>query len=320
MLAQRISSINSISAICEATGADIDEVAHSVGLDPRIGYKFLKAGIGFGGSCFKKDILSLTYLAEGLGLPEVSEYWRQVLSMNEWQRKRFVRSLITCLNGTLRGKKVTVLGYAFKKDTADTRESPALDCIKILLEEEPAEIAIYDTCCNPEAIKEDIGVLIGNDVVAANGGPIKVYGDPYQACRDSHATIITTDSDEFRSSSNETSALQRKSLIFDDPRPFQHLDPTESEILALQSYLRSNFDTVDPLQRFNDEPACEQGCSECATSKQSGSLGSKRLDWSRIAYHLQEPKWVFDGRSVLDSKEMEGLGVRVRVIGKSYLD
>jgi UDPglucose 6-dehydrogenase len=316
MLAQRISSINSISAICEATGADIDEVAHSVGLDPRIGDKFLRAGIGFGGSCFKKDILSLSYLAEGLGLTEVSEYWQQVLSINEWQRKIFVRSVITCLNGTLRGKKVTLLGYAFKKDTADMRESPALDCIKTLLEEESAEIAIYDTCCNPKAIEEEIKASVGNEILDVYGGPIKIYADPYQACLDSYAVLIMTNSDEFRNTSTDTT-IQNKFPVH-DPRPFQHLDPTETEILALQSYLSFRFGTTDPLRRFNDEPACEEGCIECATVKAAGTLKTERLDWSRIAYHLQKPKWVFDGRGVLDVKEMEELGVRVRSIGKAF--
>jgi UDPglucose 6-dehydrogenase len=316
MLAQRISSINSISAICEATGADIDEVAHSVGLDPRIGDKYLKAGIGFGGSCFKKDILSLMYLAEGLGLAEVMDYWQQVLTVNEWQRDRFTRKVITCLNGTLTGKKLTVLGYPFKKDTADTRESPALDCIKTFLEDIPAEVAIYDACCNPEVIKEEIKMLLGNDILKESGGPVHVYADPYEACRNSHAIVIMTDSNEFRNSSNNKSMMKGRQ-IKSDPRPFQHLDPTESEILTLQLSLTSQFNTTDPLQRFNNEPACNETCKLCESSTQQPShLENEKLDWSRIACHLQEPKLVFDGRGVLDVEEMNGLGVRVHAIGK----
>jgi UDPglucose 6-dehydrogenase len=156
MLAQRISSINTVSAICERTGADVDEIAKAIGLDPRLGPKFLKAGLGFGGSCFKKDILSLVYLAETLNLEEVAEYWRQVITMNEFQRNRFVKRVVSNLHGTLIGKKISILGYAFKKDTSDTRESPAVEVVKLLLADNPAEIAIFDPRCNPEDVKDEI--------------------------------------------------------------------------------------------------------------------------------------------------------------------
>jgi UDPglucose 6-dehydrogenase len=156
MLAQRISSINSISAICEQTGADVDELAKAIGLDMRLGPKFLKAGLGFGGSCFKKDILSLVYLAQTLHLDEVAEYWTQVLTINEYQRNRFVKRVVRNLHGTLIGKKITILGYAFKKDTSDTRESPAVEVVKTLLADNPAEIAIFDPKCNPENVKDEI--------------------------------------------------------------------------------------------------------------------------------------------------------------------
>lgn len=133
MLAQRISSINTISAICEQTGADVDEIASAIGRDARLGPKFLKAGLGFGGSCFKKDILSLVYLAETLNLDEVAEYWRHVITINEYQRCRYVKRVVRNLHGTLIGKKISILGYAFKKDTSDTRESPAVEVVKALL-------------------------------------------------------------------------------------------------------------------------------------------------------------------------------------------
>src|SRR5271170_2350442 len=145
MLAQRISSINALSAICEATGANIDEVAHAVGYDSRIGPKFLKASVGFGGSCFQKDILNLVYLSESLHLPEVAAYWRQVVEMNEFQKRRFTSRVVDTLFKTITGKvciifdhdnlfndltpfiyqKIAVLGFAFKADTGDTRESAA---------------------------------------------------------------------------------------------------------------------------------------------------------------------------------------------------
>uniref|UniRef100_A0A8H7TME1 UDP-glucose 6-dehydrogenase n=1 Tax=Bionectria ochroleuca TaxID=29856 RepID=A0A8H7TME1_BIOOC len=195
MLAQRISSINSISAVCEQTGADVDEVAKAVGVDPRIGNKFLVAGIGFGGSCFKKDVLNLVYLADTMGLPEVGEYWRQVVKMNEYARDRFTNRVIKCLNNTLVGKKVTILGYAFKKNTSDTREAPALEMVKTLLEERPREIAIFDPCCNPLVIKEEIRQLLGDVDELKN---IVVYGNAYDACDKSTAVVIATEFDEFR--------------------------------------------------------------------------------------------------------------------------
>lgn len=323
MLAQRISSINSISAICEKTGADISEIAKSIGMDPRIGDKFLKSGIGFGGSCFRKDVLSLVYLAETLGLEEVAEYWTQVLTVNEWQRTRFMRRVVRCLNGTLVGKKLSVLGYAFKKNTNDTRESPALECIKILLEDTPREIALFDPCCDPVVVKEEIAKLVGMEFLRENGGCIEVYADAYLACADSHAVLIMTDCDEFKNSSPSpkvgSKASPSKKPRAADPRPFTHLEPTEPEILSLQRYLASTYEVFDPLQRYNEEPACEAGCVKC--EKVDGEAKGRgkeeeRLDWAKIAYHLQKPKWVFDGRGVLDQSVMDGLGCRVEGIGR----
>ena len=142
-LAQRISSINSISAICEATGADVDQVAGAIGKDTRVGAKFLKASVGFGGSCFQKDILNLTYIAASLGLNEVSEYWTQVVKFNDYQKNRFVYKVIASLFNTVNRKKIAILGFAFKKDTGDTRESAAIDICKKLLQD-GAILSIYD--------------------------------------------------------------------------------------------------------------------------------------------------------------------------------
>ncbi|KAF4628272.1 hypothetical protein G7Y89_g9880 [Cudoniella acicularis] len=259
MLAQRISSINSISAICEATGASIDEIALSIGLDPRIGSKFLQAGVGFGGSCFKKDILSLTYLAESLGLPEVAEYWNQVLTINDWQRSRFVRRIIKCLNGTVVGKKIAILGYAFKKNTADTRESPSLDAIKSLLDDAPREIAIYDPWCDPSVVRDELARLLGKEILKVNGGPIEVFADVYRACESAHAAVIMTECDEFRKTPASkspklapTKSARKPGLI--DPRPFERLEPTESETLSLHKYLKATFNVEDPLGRYENEP------------------------------------------------------------------
>ena len=274
MLAQRISSINSISAICEKTGADIAEISESVGSDPRIGSKFLQAGIGFGGSCFRKDISSLVYLAETLGLDEVAEYWSQVLTINSWQRTRFIRRVIRCLNGTLVGKKLTILGYAFKKGTSDTRESPALECIKILLEEAPMEIAIYDPYCTPAQVTSEIETLLGKEAMKQDGGCVEVYSNVYAACESSSGLLILTDCDEFKTSSgsSEKSFRESRKCTSMDPRPFTSLEPTESELLALNKYLASisipSTSTPDPLQRLHPEPDCPVGCVECCEAAQ----------------------------------------------------
>jgi UDPglucose 6-dehydrogenase len=315
MLAQRISSINSISAICEMTGADVTEISKAVGLDGRIGSKYLQAGVGFGGSCFGKDIRSLIYLAEGLNLPEVAEYWQQVLKMNEWQRTRFVRKVVRCLNGTLVGKKVCILGYAFKKGTDDTRESPALETIKILLDDTPREIGVFDPYCDPKIVKEEVGRLVGQDSLKENGGPVEVYESAYEAGLGSHAIVIMTDCDEFR---NTPTSPSRGLCKRDDPRPFQRLEPKQSEILELQKYLAS-MDGLDALGRFVKEPDCKGNCKICLADRERAATGQRshgRLDWTKIIYHLQKPKWIFDGKGILDVPEMEKLGCRVESVGR----
>src|SRR5438046_3290124 len=150
-LAQRVSSINSISALCDATGADVDEVAAAIGRDSRVGPQFLKASVGFGGSCFQKDISNLIYLCEHYGLHEVAEYWSQVIKINDWQKSRFTRRMIETMFNTIAGKRIAILGFAFKKDTNDTRESAAIDVCRALLMEK-AQLAIYDPRVTPSAI------------------------------------------------------------------------------------------------------------------------------------------------------------------------
>ena len=154
-LAQRISSINALSALCEATEADVDEVAHAIGTDSRIGPKFLKASVGFGGSCFQKDILNLVYLCRHFNLPEVANYWEQVIIMNDYQKYRFAKSIITTLFNTVNGKKIAFLGWAFKKDTNDTRESAAIYVAEHLIED-GAEIHVYDPKVSETKIKADM--------------------------------------------------------------------------------------------------------------------------------------------------------------------
>ena len=194
-LAQRISSINSISALCEATGADVDEVARAVGSDSRIGPKFLKSSVGFGGSCFQKDILNLVYLCESFGLPHVSEYWRQVVHLNDWQKSRFVEKIVRTLFNTVNGKRIAILGFAFKKDTNDTRESPAIQVCRDLLREH-ARLAIYDPEVSPETIRQDLAETgVSAKIIAEN---LEIHNDPYAAIEKAHALVALTEWDEFK--------------------------------------------------------------------------------------------------------------------------
>lgn len=189
-LAQRISSINAISALCEATGADVDEVAHAIGTDSRIGPKFLKASVGFGGSCFQKDIYNLVYLCEHFGLPDVAAYWNGVIEMNDYQKHRFSRRVLASMFNTVSDKRIAILGFAFKKDTNDTRESAAIYVCGDLLEEQ-ANLAIYDPKVSSEQIHKDLGIDSANPYVT-------ICKDAYEATKDAHAALILTEWDEFK--------------------------------------------------------------------------------------------------------------------------
>lgn len=215
-LAQRISSINAISALCEATGADVDQVAHAIGTDSRVGPKFLKSSVGFGGSCFQKDILNLVYLCEHFGLPEVASYWEQVVHMNDYQKSRFVKRIVRTLFNTVSGKKIAVLGFAFKKDTNDSRESPAIYVCRDLLWEH-AQVAIYDPKVGKESVLrdlEEVGTFRKNKGVTDD---VSVYDDPYEAVKDAHAVAILTEWDEFRELDYEKvfSKMLKPAFIFD---------------------------------------------------------------------------------------------------------
>ncbi|KAL3879780.1 hypothetical protein ACJMK2_032066 [Sinanodonta woodiana] len=195
-LAQKISSINAMSAVCEATGADVNEVAHAVGTDSRIGNKFLKASVGFGGSCFQKDVLNLVYLCECLNLHEVAVYWQQVITINEYQRRRFSNRIIECLFNTVTNKKIAIFGFAFKKDTGDTRESAAIYVSKYLMEE-GANIRIYD----PKVEKDQIISEMTHPNMCEDKERVSelltVCEDPYVAAAGTHALVICTEWDEF---------------------------------------------------------------------------------------------------------------------------
>ena len=203
-LAQRISSINAISALCEATQADVDEVAHAIGKDSRIGPKFLKASVGFGGSCFQKDILNLVYLCEHYGLTEVAEYWNQVVKMNDYQKTRFARNMVKTLFNTVSGKRIAMLGYAFKKDTNDTRESAAIYVCRDLLTEQ-ANVAIYDPKVTPAQIKADLKTVFTNgsgELAARDRKLIEenviFCSSAQEAAKDAHGVAVMTEWDEFK--------------------------------------------------------------------------------------------------------------------------
>jgi len=197
-LAQRVSSINSISALCEKTGAAVNEVAKAIGMDNRIGNKFLCASVGFGGSCFQKDILNLVYICESLGLHEVAAYWNQVIVMNDWQKERFARYVVKSLFNTIADKRITILGFAFKKNTGDTRETASIYVAKHLLREH-AKLAIYDPQVPDEQIKHDFEVeydALPDGFSFENR--VSLYKNAYDACKDAHAVLILTEWDEFK--------------------------------------------------------------------------------------------------------------------------
>ncbi|MFS4418548.1 nucleotide sugar dehydrogenase [Maribacter sp. 2307ULW6-5] len=195
-LAQRVSSINSISALCEKTDANIAEISRAIGFDSRIGPKFLNASVGFGGSCFQKDILNLVYIARSFGLPEVADYWEQVIIMNDYQKRRFAEQMIQTLYNTISGKKIVLLGWAFKKDTNDTRESAAIYVADALLEER-AELVVYDPKVNAERIYADLDYL-NTRSPEENRKLLTVATDPMEMVQDAHAVAILTEWDAFK--------------------------------------------------------------------------------------------------------------------------
>ena len=209
-LAQRISSINSISALCEATGADVDEVANAIGKDSRIGPKFLKASVGFGGSCFQKDILNLVYICESLGLPEVAAYWNGVVAMNDYQKQRFSAKIVRSLFNTVADKRIAVLGFAFKKDTNDTRETAAIEVVRNLLAEQ-ANVVVYDP-------KVPAAEIIADVLGKGQSNPrLTVATSAYAAAEGAHAIAIVTEWDEFKTLdyAKVFAGMQKPAFLFD---------------------------------------------------------------------------------------------------------
>ncbi|MEA9413143.1 UDP-glucose 6-dehydrogenase [Flavobacterium sp. PL02] len=194
-LAQRISSINAMSELCEKTGADVNEVARAIGMDTRIGSKFLKASVGFGGSCFQKDILNLVYIAKTYGLHEVADYWEQVIIMNDHQKRRFSNKIVQTLYNTVSGKKIAFLGWAFKKDTNDTRESAAIYVADDLINEQ-AKIAVYDPKVSRVKMLNDLNYLETRSL-DENAKMVATFDNAYDACLGAHAIAVLTEWDEF---------------------------------------------------------------------------------------------------------------------------
>ena len=246
-LAQRVSSINAMSALCEETGADVDEVARAIGTDSRIGPKFLKSSVGFGGSCFQKDILNLVYLCEHYGLQEVADYWESVVSMNDHQKRRFAGRIVRTMFNTVSDKRLAIWGFAFKKDTNDTRESAAIYVCRDLLRER-AKLAIYDPQVSEEQIRNDLaaafmdrrGDLATSDRKLIDENVI-ICKDAESAAKDSHAIAVLTEWDEFKS-----------------------------------------------------------------------------LDFDAIYRSMNQPSFLFDGRNLLDAKQLKSVGFEVFGIGKVH--
>ena len=212
-LAQRISSINSISALCEKTEANVSEVSRTIGMDSRIGNRFLYSSVGFGGSCFKKDILNLVYICESYGLTEVARYWESVVEMNDYQKRRFVQNMLKAMFNTVAGKRIALLGFAFKADTGDTRESPAIDVAKQLLDER-AKVVISD----PKALdnaKTDLADYVEK---------LQFISDPYEAAKGAHAIAVMTEWKEYKSLDYKKiyANMERPSFIFDGRNILNH--------------------------------------------------------------------------------------------------
>jgi len=224
-LAQRVSSINSISALCESTGADVSEISRAVGMDDRIGKRFLQSSVGFGGSCFQKDILNLVYLCETYGLHECAQYWNQVIIMNDYQKKRFSQKMVAKMFNTVTGKKISILGFAFKKDTGDVRETPSMFIVRDLLLEN-ANIHVYD----PQVKREDMwtemdytcGVNTSNTPRLEES--VTTATDAYSACEGAHALAILTEWDEFKELDYEKiyASMMKPAFVFDGRNILDH--------------------------------------------------------------------------------------------------
>jgi UDPglucose 6-dehydrogenase len=289
MLAQRISSINALSSICEAVSANIQDVAYAVGLDSRIGPKMMNASVGFGGSCFKKDILNLVYISESLNLPEVAAYWHSVIAVNEYQKDRFVRRIVNAMHSTLFNKKIAVLGFAYKKDTGDTRESAAIDVCRALLAEN-ANVHIFDPQVRPEQIMSDLRLTMDDDRVT-------ITDSPYDACQDAHGVVILTEWDMF---SNKV-------------KPETMTQPASNGLL--KSAITNGHTEIPSEQNGHLSRGSSTTSLTGAGATTPKYNKNDRLNWSRVADIMDKPMYVFDGRNTVDVGSLEKLGFQVEAIG-----
>lgn len=229
-LAQRVSSINSITALCEETDADIDEISRAIGSDPRIGPKFLKASVGYGGSCFQKDILNLVYICESFGLKEVADYWHQVVLMNDYQKRRFAHKIVKAMFNTITGKKIAIFGFAFKKDTGDTRESASAYVMKDLLDER-ANLSVYDPQVTREQMFTEFDYTLGVNESSVNGlnGLITTAESALEAAEGAHAIALLTEWDEFAALDYQKvyDIMSKPAFIFDGRNILPHKELRE---------------------------------------------------------------------------------------------
>lgn len=332
MLAQRISSVNALSAICEATGADVDEVSYACGLDSRIGPRMLKAGPGFGGrwvlfgctvvtsrlmnasSCFQKDIFNIVYLSESLHLYEVAEYWRAIINMNDHQKERFTKRIISCLFNNLTGKKIAVLGFAFKKDTSDTRESPAITFVSNFIAE-GAQVAIYDPRVKEEQIWKDL-VDDGGDIETLKL-KVDVCISAYAACTDADAVVILTEWDEFSNKSlHYTSRDTTSNPALTEMNPNKQLSVMSSTTQTSKPHKDIVSTTIAgrPLSPSRSINANPERSTDLNMTTDGRSM--ERIDWARVGKEMRKPMFIFDGRNILDIAKLEKLGFRVEAIGK----
>lgn len=313
LLAQRISSINALSAICEATGADIDEVAYAVGLDKRIGPRMLKSSVGFGGSCFRKDILNLVYIAQSLHLPEVAAYWESVVDMNEYQKQRFSKRIVTCLYHTLTDKKVAVLGFAYKKDTGDTRESASIALVNSLVAEK-ADVQIYDPKVEHEHIWQELKWTAPNFEEVQKR--VTICSSVYDACKDSHAAIIATEWDEFSNKHADVNIRDVNGLAVIGRSPSSYMTGGGMQFsngtleIPKFSAEHSNGHDNGLGKKENLNPTMS------ASTPKHDTKERPRMDWAYVAKIMRRPMFVFDGRNVVDAAKLEKLGFRVESIGK----
>ena len=265
-LAQRVSSINSISALCEKTGADVDEVAHSVGIDSRIGPKMLQASVGFGGTCYETHLRNLVYMCRTYRLKEAAVYWESVLKMNEWQKRRFANKIVSSMFNTVSGKKLAVLGFAYKKNTSDTRGSPAIDVCRALLAES-ARLSVYD----PRVKAEAIGLAFTDDEGADR--LLTTEDSAYAAAAGAHAIILLTEWDEFTSLDYGRifGAMQKPAFVFDGRNCLDH------EALREVGFTVFGIGKPQPSVEETEEVAARREADELAASNRV-RVGSLRLD------------------------------------------